>query len=286
MSASAITGLDHVVIAVGDLDRAAQIYRRLGFTLSPRGLHSPSMGTANHTIMLGQDYFELVTVIAPTEHNRRWREFIAKGDGIAATALATQDADATRSHWMAAAFSVGDVIPFSRPVERPDRESMEARFEVAILREDALPGLGLFACRHHTPEAVWLPELTRHPNTAVAVRTVTLASPDPRGAAERARNILGAGDLRESADGGMVLSLGPHTLSFVASSSAPLAGGGPGSQQVVARAVGMDVAVESLEVCREVIAHSLPSIVVAQGHLRIPAVDACGVDLTFTEGSA
>jgi catechol 2,3-dioxygenase-like lactoylglutathione lyase family enzyme len=63
---AAITGIDHVVIAVDDLDRAEAAYRRLGFTLSPRAVHSATMGTANHTIMLEHDYFELLAVLTPT----------------------------------------------------------------------------------------------------------------------------------------------------------------------------------------------------------------------------
>ena len=55
-----ILGADHVVIAVRDLDAAAAQWRRLGFTLSPRGTHSPLLGTGNYTIMLEDDYLELL----------------------------------------------------------------------------------------------------------------------------------------------------------------------------------------------------------------------------------
>ena len=34
-----ITRLDHVIVAVRNLDEAATAWRRLGFTLTPRGLH-------------------------------------------------------------------------------------------------------------------------------------------------------------------------------------------------------------------------------------------------------
>ncbi|MCC7347062.1 MAG: VOC family protein, partial [Variibacter sp.] len=48
-----ILGVDHVVVTVRDLDAAAEQWRRLGFTMSPRGTHSPIMGTGNYTIMFG-----------------------------------------------------------------------------------------------------------------------------------------------------------------------------------------------------------------------------------------
>ena len=61
-----IQGIDHVVILAADLDRAAETYTRLGFTLSPRGVHSDHMGSANHTIMLQDDYFEVLSVLKST----------------------------------------------------------------------------------------------------------------------------------------------------------------------------------------------------------------------------
>src|ERR1700756_5761274 len=53
--------LDHVVInARDDMDRAADIYRRLGITLTERGYYS--LGSMNHLAMFGTDYLELVAV--------------------------------------------------------------------------------------------------------------------------------------------------------------------------------------------------------------------------------
>ena len=47
--------LDHVVInARDDMDHAADVYRRLGFTLTERGYHS--LGSMNHLAMFGTDY--------------------------------------------------------------------------------------------------------------------------------------------------------------------------------------------------------------------------------------
>ena len=58
MALNHVVGLDHVVILVRDLDAAAENWRRLGFTLAPRGIHSAHMGTGNHTVMLGPRFTE------------------------------------------------------------------------------------------------------------------------------------------------------------------------------------------------------------------------------------
>src|SRR5204863_2017165 len=82
--------IDHAVIAVRDLDAAAAKFTALGFTLTPRGHHS--IGSQNHCIMLGSTYLELL--VAPVAHP--WLDYYRRfGEGLAAIALSTSDADAT-----------------------------------------------------------------------------------------------------------------------------------------------------------------------------------------------
>jgi catechol 2,3-dioxygenase-like lactoylglutathione lyase family enzyme len=165
MSAEVISGIDHLIIAVRDLDRAAATYRRLGFTLSRRAAHSAHMGTANHTVMLERDYFELLAVLAPTEANARWRGALADGEGLAGFAAATSSAAAAGAAWRNAGLAVSDILAFSRGVERADGIRMEARFEIVALSAQAVPAMSIFACAQLTRDAVWLPELLKHPNT-------------------------------------------------------------------------------------------------------------------------
>ncbi|MDU0961376.1 MAG: VOC family protein, partial [Bradyrhizobium sp.] len=40
MALKNVIGIDHAVVVVKDLDAAAETWKRLGFTLSPRGTHS------------------------------------------------------------------------------------------------------------------------------------------------------------------------------------------------------------------------------------------------------
>jgi hypothetical protein len=55
-----IIGIDHAVVMVKDLDKAAENWKRLGFTLSPRGTHSAYLGSGDYTIMFDPDYMELL----------------------------------------------------------------------------------------------------------------------------------------------------------------------------------------------------------------------------------
>lgn len=74
-------GIDHLVVAVRDLDAAREAYAALGFTLTARGRHSPPMGTGKHCIMFGRDDVELLGVLTPTELNRPFRSLLERGRG-------------------------------------------------------------------------------------------------------------------------------------------------------------------------------------------------------------
>jgi len=90
-----VVGIDHAVIMVKDLDKAADNWKRLGFTVSPRGTHSPHMGSGNYTIMLDPDYIELLGVLTETEHNAPARAFLERrGEGIERIAFTAVDSAA------------------------------------------------------------------------------------------------------------------------------------------------------------------------------------------------
>src|SRR6267378_6680019 len=56
-------GLDHVIHAVRDLEAAAELYRRLGFTVGTRNRHA--WGTHNRLVQLPGFFIELLTVAEP-----------------------------------------------------------------------------------------------------------------------------------------------------------------------------------------------------------------------------
>ncbi|MCH2521594.1 MAG: VOC family protein, partial [Dehalococcoidia bacterium] len=53
--------IDHVVINVrSEMDKAVEVFRSLGFTMTPRGFHS--LGSINHLAMFDNNYLELLGV--------------------------------------------------------------------------------------------------------------------------------------------------------------------------------------------------------------------------------
>ena len=266
--AGAIGTIDHVVIAVDGLAQAAETYRQLGFTLSTRGVHSAALGTSNHTIMLARDYFELLAVESPTERNSEWRRVIASGGGLAGMAMTTQDPHAARAHWLAAGLSPETPIKFARSVPRPDGSVLEARFEVVSLDEMPDTGLRLFVCSQPTREAVWLPELVSHANTAVAIRRLVLGCPDPERSAAQWQRALPAAR-RVPGGAGVTLDTGRHQLVLTVQHSGKV------------KAVGIDYAVADLSICRAVLERAQVPLEGTDTRLVVPAQFACNVTLGF-----
>jgi catechol 2,3-dioxygenase-like lactoylglutathione lyase family enzyme len=223
-----LLGLDHVMVVVRDLDAAAKAWQRLGFTLSPRGTHSAHMGSANYTMMLDPDYLELLGVVADTPDNARTREWLATRQGIARAALRTDDAAAGVAELTRMGLAGVGPLDFGRPVRLPDGGSTEARFRVFQWPEDEAPaGMGIFACEHLTPQAVWIPTLQVHANTARRIRQVEVLAGDPRAAAGHLARLIG-GLAEEASDGSWQVPTGPGRGVFVFFDAAGLVRRHPG----------------------------------------------------------
>jgi catechol 2,3-dioxygenase-like lactoylglutathione lyase family enzyme len=181
-------GLDHIVHAVRDLDAAAELYRRLGFTVGARNRHPPTWGTQNHIVQLPGVFVELLTVadatrIAPHAersfsfgaHNR---DFLERGEGLSMVALEGRggaDAEAFRSA------GIGDfqVYDFEREARRPDGTPTKVAFSLAFACDGQAPDVGFFTSQHHHPENFWNPGFQVHGNTATAVSALVMVAESP-----------------------------------------------------------------------------------------------------------
>ena len=181
-----VQGIDHVVVLVRDLDRARDAYARMGFTLTPRGHHT--LGSQNHCLMFGRDYVELLAVPRPHPAMQYFSDFLARGEGLGAVALATDDAAGLHAGLAADGIAADAPLDFSRPVERLG----DARFRIVQFAADAAPGCRMFACQHFTRELVWRPEYQAHANGAQEIAAVALIAEDPAGAAAAYAKLLGA----------------------------------------------------------------------------------------------
>ena len=198
-----ITGIDHVYLLVDDLARSRDQFARLGFTISPRGLHSAQKGTANHTIMFPHDYFELLGVVSETPDNSDRREKLARdGQGLHAVACRTSDAEAAKPALAELGIATGEVGSFSRPVPLPGGGEADAAFRTLQFAPAEVPVGICFMCQHLTRESVWIPELLDHANGADGLAGIVAGTDDPKAAADRYARLFANGRASE-ADGGM-----------------------------------------------------------------------------------
>jgi hypothetical protein len=216
MSLKNIIGVDHAVVVVNDLDGAAQNWKRLGFTVSPRGTHSAKMGTGNHTIMLAEDYLELLGVLDATEHNAPTRAFLARtGGGIERVAFSTSDAAKGAEEIRARGYLPIGPTDFERPVTLPDGRQSAAKFATFQWPIDQAPGgVRLFACQHKTRDTVWIPELQQHANTAKRIERILIVSPEPKADAGHLATMIDIPS-RDERDGTWLVPSGPGRADFV-----------------------------------------------------------------------
>jgi catechol 2,3-dioxygenase-like lactoylglutathione lyase family enzyme len=204
-----ISGIDHVVIAVRDLERARATYARLGFRLTPRGHHT--LGSQNHCIMFGADYIELLAAPKPHPALEPFRAFLASGDGLAALAFASPNADAAFAELSAAGIAAQAPLEFSRPVALA-QGSREARFRIVQLPAAATPGCRAFLCQHYTRDLVWRPEYQAHPVGVLGLAAVAIVAADASAAAQRFGTLLDEAPRR--IDEGLLVPAGAAALAL------------------------------------------------------------------------
>jgi hypothetical protein len=160
---SAIAGIDHVIIGVRDLEHARERWSRLGFTLSPRGRHI-GQGTGNYCIMFASDYIELLGVVDPSDFVQGLDTFLARREGLMATAFAPAAApEETRAALQRLQLHPSEIRPLGRQIELLEGV-LTARFSLISLPRDETPGLDCFICSHLTPELMRRPDWLDHPN--------------------------------------------------------------------------------------------------------------------------
>ena len=279
--AAAFTGIDHCMIVVRELDAAAARYRRLGFTLTPRGIHSAYMGTGNHCVMFQEDYLELLGVLTATDANfARLKSLERDGEGLKELALAGPSADAARDAFAAAELDPLPAIEFSRPVEL-STGSREAKFRVTRLPYNRLPGLNLFMCQHYTRNLVWLPQYQQHPNGVSAIAGLVVAISDPAAAAAPYAKLLDTSVIK-SPDGGAKVRVGRAEIHFIA--PAALAKQFPAVQfrSAPAMVAALELVTDDPGKAAALLAQAgVPHNKAADGAIEVPPGEACGVLLRF-----
>lgn len=178
MTDGPISGLDHVLVGVRDLDAARRVWRDLGFTLTPRGRHI-QWGTANYCIMFPEDYIELLGIRDPDLFSNHLDRFLEEREGLMGLALATQEARSGARALRQAGIEVEGPKDLRRILELESGD-LEPAFSLLYLKPEDCAGLSTFICQHLTREMVWQKPWLSHANGAVGLNAVTAVCNNPQ----------------------------------------------------------------------------------------------------------
>lgn len=217
-----LLGLDHIVVAVPNLEAAIKSYEDLGFTVVPGGRHP--VGTYNGLISLPDgSYIELISFYRDNPQHRWWPA-LQKGGGLVDFCMQTDDLVGDTAKLRGAGVNIDDPVPWTRT--RPD--GYELKWMLSLPREGHR-GVAPFLIQDETPRDERIPRETKHKNGVLGVGTVTVAVDDLQTVRHWYRSILGhegmAVERRDIEAAGFFYRIGPHRMEFVepAAKTSPVA---------------------------------------------------------------
>jgi catechol 2,3-dioxygenase-like lactoylglutathione lyase family enzyme len=182
-------GIDHLVLAVRDLEKACAFYEALGFTTTPRAIHPPVWGTMNHLVQLRGCFLELVamhdasTIPPPKPDELNFgaynRDFLARREGLSMLVLQSHDARRDLAEFAAAGLKTYAPFDFGRDAKQPDGSIARVAFSLGFVTDTRMPDTVFFACQQHAPRYFWKLEYQTHANGARSIAEAIMVAPDP-----------------------------------------------------------------------------------------------------------
>lgn len=177
--------LDHVALVVSDLDRAREIYTRLGFNLSPRSSHKGKLqpdgpvepwGTGNHCAMFATGYLEILGITDKDRHSEHVQVLLDEYEGLHLIALGCGDADAEAKNIRQRIGKGEEPYAVSRDVPMTDGTSKQATFKILQLPDETFPEADLFLIEHRNKDVIWQPDMLLQANGVLGLAEVTICS--------------------------------------------------------------------------------------------------------------
>jgi len=173
-----ISGVDHVIIAVKDLDAEHARAAKLGFTTTEITPHV-GWGTANTCIMFpgldGQgDYVEILGIRDPNIGTNGLAEHLdEQGEGMLSIAL-KGIADKATTVFDAQGINHFGIEALHRDVQVTPGRSQRASFRLVRPQRGPFSPVPAFVCEHLNPGIVWADRFLTHANGAIGIQAIQI----------------------------------------------------------------------------------------------------------------
>lgn len=215
-----ITGIDHIVIAVHDLDEAIKTYSNLGFTVVEGGKHP--VGSYNALISF-QDgsYVEIIAFYEDSPDHPWWDLLHKRGGGLVDFCMQTDDIRTDYQQFKNQGVEMSGIVDLGRA--RPDGYYLEW---INNKTYGKYQGIIPFIIEDKTPREERLPKENVHANGVTGIKTLTLATSDitlPKqimgSVLKQEAKLVQVGDLKAT---GYTFEVGTHRLEYLTSDDDPL----------------------------------------------------------------
>jgi catechol 2,3-dioxygenase-like lactoylglutathione lyase family enzyme len=206
-----ISGIDHTIVGVRDLEAARSTWERLGFATTARGRHI-GWGTANYCIMFERDYVELLGIVDPAQFSNDLESFLARREGLMGLAFASADNVAAADALRRIGLHPSEPRDLARQLELPEGTVLP-RFKLVFLPGEETPGLSAFLCQHLTPDLLRRPPWLTHANGAVGLASLTTIVADASGLRDAYERLFGPASVNTT-DAVVTVHAGTHRLVF------------------------------------------------------------------------
>lgn len=207
-----ILGIDHLVIVVNDLEKAARDFEQLGFTVVPGGQHP----VGSHNVLISfrdGSYLEIIAFYRDA-FDHRWWDPLQQGERLVDFCFQTDDLSGDTKKLQDAGVAINKPVPWSR--KRPDGFELKWLLSLAT---GSHRGVAPFLIEDVTPRGERIPQQFDHQNGIHGIEKLTVAVGELSTIETWYSAILGTSgqtisEANLGADG-LRYQAGPHTLDFL-----------------------------------------------------------------------
>jgi catechol 2,3-dioxygenase-like lactoylglutathione lyase family enzyme len=186
MTALDIDSINHVGMAVRDLERTARQYEAMGFQLTPYSPHAgaftpghavQSLASGNRCVMFARNYLEILASEDPKTPAPRIANYLAHHEGAHIICFNSDNLAQIDRRLVDSGIETSGVIPLQRVIDTPDG-SKTAKFERVQFAAGDSPEGYIQAATHFTPEYIYQPRYIEHPNGCYELSDALLVADD------------------------------------------------------------------------------------------------------------